>query len=248
MLGYRLRPARLRHRQRRGQGFGSLGSFWQGFGVGDFSGNGNESDVLLHNASTGALYFLDVLHSKFDAGDSRTAGAIGTEWQLLGVGDFSGNSGESDVAIRDGNTGAVDLLDVQRNQFVAPPISIGGIGMEWQILGVGDFSSNANETDILMRDIQNGAIDVFDVQNSQFVGPAITVGGIGTEWQALGVGDFSGNMGETDLAMRDTQTGAIYVFNIQHNEIVGSHPLGGVGIDWQNLGVGSPLTLGSPLV
>jgi hypothetical protein len=74
------------------------------------------------------------------------------------------------------------------------------------------------------------------------------MGTIGAEWEALGVGDFSGNPGESDLIMRDTQNGAIDVFDIQHNQFVGVHSMSTVGVEWQNLGVGSPLVPGSPLI
>ena len=225
---------------------GAVGADWQGFGVGDFSGNAGESDAVIHSDSTGALYLLDIQHNQLVGQGSL--GAVGAEWQLLGVGDFSGNPGESDIAMRDGNTGAIDLLDIQDNQLVAPPISIGGIGLEWQALGVGDFSGNANETDLLMHDTQTGAIVVFDIQHNQIVGSS-SPGGIGPEWQALGIGDFSGNPGEADLAMRDTQNGSIMVFEIRHNQLAGNPiNVGSAGAEWQNLGVGSPLVPGSPLV
>jgi len=149
--------------------------------------------------------------------------------------------------MRDTNTGAVDFLDFQHNQITALG-GAGGIGMEWQALGAGDFSGNTNETDLLMRDTTNGQIDVFNVQNNQIVS-AVNLGTIGTSWQSLGIGDFSGVAGEIDLVMRDTSTGHIMAFDIQHDQFFGpGHLMGTVGVDWQNLGVGTPIVPGSPLM
>ena len=36
--------------------------------------------------------------------------------------------------------------------------AVGAVGLEWQFVGVGDFSGNAGETEMLMRDVNNGAL------------------------------------------------------------------------------------------
>jgi hypothetical protein len=44
---------------------------------------------------------------------------------------------------------------------------MGTIGLNWQTLGTGDFSSNPVETDLMMRDANTGAFEVYDIGNNQ---------------------------------------------------------------------------------
>jgi hypothetical protein len=74
------------------------------------------------------------------------------------------------------------------------------------------------------------------------------MGNIGTAWQPLGFGDFSGNPNESDMLMRNNSTGALEYYDIQHNQFVAAGPIGNIGLNLQNLGVAGPLVLGSPLV
>jgi hypothetical protein len=53
-------------------------------------------------------------------------------------------------------------------------------------LGVGDFSGNPNESDLLIRDTNNGNLEYLDIRNNQVVG-AGPIGNIGTAWHALGI-------------------------------------------------------------
>jgi hypothetical protein len=63
---------------------------------------------------------------------------------------------------------------------------MGAIGMEWQVLGFGDFSGNPNETDMLMRDTNNNALQYYDIQHNQITGSG-SMGAIGMEWHSLGI-------------------------------------------------------------
>jgi hypothetical protein len=90
---------------------------------------------------------------------------------------------------------------------------------------------------MLMRDTANGAIDYFDIQHNQLVA-AGAMGNIGTEWEVLGFGDFSGNPNESDMLMRDTGNGAIDYFDIQDNRFVAAGPMANIGMEWKTLGTG----------
>jgi predicted RecA/RadA family phage recombinase len=88
--------------------------------------------------------------------------------------------------MRDAQNGALQYFDIKNNQvYAAGPM--GAVGMDWQVVGFGDISGNANETDMLMRDTQNGALQYFDIRNNQ-VHAAGPMGAIGTDWQSFGIG------------------------------------------------------------
>ena len=46
------------------------------------------------------------------------------------------------------------------------------MGLDWQIVGVGNFSSSPGETDMIMRNISTGAFEVYDIANNQITGAA----------------------------------------------------------------------------
>ena len=63
---------------------------------------------------------------------------------------------------------------------------MGQIGLEWTIAGVGDFSANANETDMLMRNSHTGVYELYDIGNNT-VTLTTGMGQVGLEWSISGV-------------------------------------------------------------
>jgi hypothetical protein len=51
-------------------------------------------------------------HQTFD-------GAVGVDWQFSGVGNFSGNPGETDLILRNSKTGGLEVYDIANNQLAA---------------------------------------------------------------------------------------------------------------------------------
>jgi hypothetical protein len=58
--------------------------------------------------------------------------------------------------------------------------------LEWTVAGFGDFSGNANETDMLMRNSNTGAFEVYDISNNA-VTSAASMGQVGLEWTVGGI-------------------------------------------------------------
>jgi len=108
---------------------------------------------------------------------------------------------------------------------------MGTVGLDWQIVGVGNFSSMPGETDMMMRNTSTGGLEVYDIVNNQITGAAF-LGSIGLEWQFAGVAPVSG-AGRSDLVLRNVNTGAFEVYDIANNTITSAAGLGAVGLDWQ---------------
>src|SRR6266576_3041 len=89
--------------------------------------------------------------------------------------------------MRNSNTGG---LEVANNQITNAAF-IGAVGLEWQFSGVGNFSRVAGETDLLLRNVNTGGLEVYDINNNQLTGAAF-LGPIGLEWQFAGVAPVSG--------------------------------------------------------
>jgi hypothetical protein len=62
-------------------------------------------------------------------------GAVGLDWQVAGFADISGNPGESDMLMRNKNTGALEVYDIANNAITFAA-SIGSVGLDWQVGGV----------------------------------------------------------------------------------------------------------------
>jgi Bacterial Ig domain len=161
---------------------------------------------------------------------------IGTQWQLVGFGDFNGTD-STDMLMRNSATGALELYDANNNTITGS-VPMGQVGLEWSVVGFGDFSGQPNQTDMLMRDQNTGALELYDISNNQYTG-FYAMGQVGLEWNVIAIGDFTGNANETDMLMQNQNTGAIEGYDITDNEYTGFYAMGQVGLEWQVVGVGN---------
>ena len=60
-------------------------------------------------------------------------GTVGLNWQFSGVGNFSG-AGESDMLLRNANTGGLEVYDIANNQLTGAA-SLGAVGLDWSLGG-----------------------------------------------------------------------------------------------------------------
>jgi hypothetical protein len=141
------------------------------------------------------------------------------------------------MLMRDSNNGQFELYDISNNQFTGFH-NMGNVGLEWSVVGFGNFSGNANETDMLMRNSNNGEFELYDMSGNQFTG-FHDMGNVNTSWVVVGYGDFSGNANETDMLMRNGNNGEFELFDISHNQFTGSHDMGNVGLEWSVVGFGN---------
>jgi hypothetical protein len=62
------------------------------------------------------------------------------------------------------------------------------------------------------------------------------MGNVGLDWQFSGVGNFSGR-GESDMLLRNSNTGGLEVYDIANNAITNAAFIGTIGLNWQFSGV-----------
>jgi hypothetical protein len=72
---------------------------------------------------------------------------------------------------------------------------------------------------------------MYDINNNQLTGAAF-IGTVGLDWQFAGIGPVHGPR-ESDLVLRNKNSGAFEVYDIANNQLTGAAPLGAVGLDWQ---------------
>jgi hypothetical protein len=112
---------------------------WAVAGFGDFSGNPNETDMLMRATSgpdVGSFELYDISNNTITA--STPMGAVGLEWTVAGFGDFSGNPGETDMLLRatsGPDAGDFEFYDISHNQITGYGL-MGQTGLEWQVGGI----------------------------------------------------------------------------------------------------------------
>ena len=100
----------------------------------------------------------------------------------------------------------------------------------WRLL------ESANETDMLMRNTNTGAFEVYDISNNTIT-LSTGMGQIGWSGQIAGFGDFCGNANETDMLMRNSHTGMFELYDIGNNTVTLTTAMGQVGLEWSISGV-----------
>ena len=89
------------------------------------------------------------------------------------------------MLMRNSNTGAFEVYDIVNNAITLET-GMGQVGLEWTIAGFGDFSGNADETDMLMRNSNSGVFELFDIGNNT-IASTTPMGQVGLEWSIVGV-------------------------------------------------------------
>src|SRR5262249_17433658 len=127
-------------------------------------------------------------------------GAVGVDWKFSGVGNFSGVPGETDLLLRNANTGGLEVYDINNNQLIGAAF-IGTVGLDWQFAGVAPIHA-AGASDLVLRNVNSGAFEVYDIAGNQLIGAAL-LGAVGLDWS---LGGFAvdpptapaGSMGSSD--------------------------------------------------
>jgi hypothetical protein len=78
---------------------------------------------------------------------------------------------------------------------------MGTVGLDWQIIAAGNFSSVPGESDVLMRNTNAGDLEVYDVANNRITGASF-LGSVGLDWQFAGVAPVHA-AGASDLVLRN---------------------------------------------
>ena len=216
---------------------GAVGGGWLVDGFGDFSSNPGETDMLLRSDTTGAFEVYDIANNKITF--AAPMGTVGLDWQPASdafgnssIGNFS-SLGESDMILRSQTTGGLEVYDISHNQ-ITNTASLGTVGLDWFMVGVGDFSSNPGETDLMMRNGKTGAFEVYDIANNKITN-AFSIGTVGVDWFVAGFGPLNG-AGTSDMVLRNRNTGAFEVYDIANNKITNAVSMGSVGLDWNTGG------------
>src|SRR5712671_7419571 len=137
--------------------------------------------LLLRDSNTGGLEVYDIANNQIT--NAAFIGTVGIDWQFSGVGNFSGNPGETDLLLRNSNTGGLEVYDIANNQLTGAAF-IGTVGLDWQFAGIAPIHA-AGASDLVLHNVNSGAFEVYDIAGNTLVGAA-SLGAVGLDWQIGG--------------------------------------------------------------
>jgi len=99
--------------------------------------------------------------------------------------------------------------------------------------GSGHFDADHTAGFLMRRD--DGMLQINEIDSNQLSGHIL--GGLGTDWRFIAVGDFNANR-MSDLLWQHESDGMLLVHSIDSNQVVGASFLGAIGDDWKIRGTG----------
>src|SRR5262249_7594147 len=101
---------------------------------------GTTAVMVLGNSSDGRYGVYNIGSNATLAG-YQLSGQVGTDWRFVTLAGFSG-SNTSDMLLRRSTDGAFQLYNIKNNNInIANSPFLGAVGLEWQVMGFGNFGS-----------------------------------------------------------------------------------------------------------
>jgi len=143
----------------------------------------------------------------------------------------------ANTVLRNTGNGNYEIYNLGNNNVLAA-YWLGQVGTDWGFVTLGGFN-DGDTSDMLLRNSTSGAFQVYDIAaNNNNITASARLGTVGLNWQVGGFGNFS-SLGETDMILRDSNSGGFQVYDIKNNAITSSAFMGAVGLNWQFSGIGN---------
>jgi FG-GAP-like repeat/Subtilase family len=218
---------------------GSMGAEWSAYGIGDFNGDGNADLLWTNNSGEAAIWEMNGANigGVGLAGIGASAGQMGAEWHVAGIGDFNGDR-DSDI-LWVSTTGQAAVWTMSGTTLASVAISNGVAGPGWHVAAIGDFN-NDGRSDVLWES-SSGNFATWEMNGANLSGFVQNVGQVGAGWQIAGVGHFNGAADSTsDIVLVNSTTNHVQIWQMQNGEIADFiNPSGLDGLEWHLEAVGN---------
>ena len=210
------------------------------------------SDILWQNtdgqASIWEMNGTNVVGGGLLSGAGGVAINPGATWKAVGTGHFS-DGVQSDILWQN-TDGQASIWDMTGNTVTGGGLTAdaGGVainpGADWKAVGSGDFSDSGHPGDILWQNTNTGQVSVWNMGGSN--GATVTGGGLiganpGTDWKAIGTGDFNDSGHPGDILFQNSATSQVAIWDMggpNGTSIIGGGVVATPGLDWKAIGSG----------
>jgi len=163
---------------------------WTAVGTGDFNGDGR-ADILWQNANGTVRDWLGQSDGSFVGNIDKLNINTGTEWHVIGTGDFNGD-GLDDILWQNVNGTVRDWLGQSDGSFVGN-IDHVNIVTDWHAIGTGDFNGDGM-SDILWQNANGTIREWLGQSDGTFVGNTDHVNFIpAAGMHVVDIGDYNGD-------------------------------------------------------
>lgn len=134
----------------------AVGTQWKVAGVGDFNDDGR-ADILWRNDIGTVTDWLAQSNGGFIGNDSNVNITVGTDWHIVGTGDFNGD-GRSDILWRNDNGQLTEWQGTAAGGFVTVGMPGYAIPTNYRVALIGDFNGDHYD-DILLQDPAGNVVE-----------------------------------------------------------------------------------------
>jgi len=169
-------------------------------GSGDFNNDGRD-DVLWRNNFGTVTDWLGQNDGGFVGNGGNAYVPAGTDWHVMGIGDFNGDHQDDVLWRNDGGT-VTYWFGQGEGGFIGNGNVYVTLSNDWNIVGTGDFNGDGRD-DVLWRSESGVVTDWLGQANGTFSANSGSVNNpAGLDWHILGTGDFNGD-GRDDVLWRN---------------------------------------------
>jgi hypothetical protein len=227
---------------------GDIGQDWQvqGFGY-FFRSDFGQADMVTRSDSNNTATYLAYDTESNQFGRFIVAAVVGANFSTAGFGTYNTFTNVAQLMVLSDGAGGLRAYAYSNGTLVNDPSQVFatiGNGKDWEVLGFGHFNSqfglnmiirnidstSANFQQVWIYDVVQTATGNYAAQLSTAVTsgqmPGV-IGPIGLDWKVAGTAPVNVGFGPItdDLVMRNTNTGAFQVYNIQNDVLTGSAAL-----------------------
>ena len=211
-----------------------LDSGWSVAGVGDFSGDGFDDFLRVHDSGL----VMSENSNGFGTFSPQVLNFLNEGWDILGIGDFNGN-GTDDVLIANPTAASETVGLLGYWESGATWTLINGYSAEWEMVATGDFNGDG-KCDMLWRNEFVGEGDlVYNAYCTWIVDDPVDWRMVSVanpaEWNFLCAGDFNGDK-MNDIAMINN-VGVVGIWGVEDGWLSTWSILSAVTPEWQLAGV-----------
>lgn len=207
---------------------------WRVIGAADFNGDGVD-DLLWRNDNGTLSNWLGSPSGNFTVNDANAWVHVPNNWQVVGTGDFDGDS-RSDILWKSDDGYMSNWLGTASGGFLINDFNALTPDAPGDVIGIGDFTGDGRD-DLIFLDAQGGlhTSETYADGSFYFQWSVGFLQRIPLNWNVVGVGDYNGD-GIDDLLWRNDNgafsnwlgTGDQYRFDFNDRN---AYAL--VSLDWQ---------------